>query len=55
MLSTKLKMGTFSLSNIFIPLLTSAKANSMLKNNDPKRFEYKYGKNANESSLMKQT
>jgi len=31
------------------------KANLMLKNNDPKRFEYKYGKNANESSLMKQT
>ena len=34
---------------------TNIKANSMLKNNDPKRFEYKYGKNANESSLMKQT
>ena len=31
------------------------KANLILKQNNPKRFEYKYGKNADETSLMKQT
>ena len=31
------------------------KANLILKHKDPKRFEYKYGKGANESSLAKQT
>ena len=31
------------------------KANLMLKNNDPKRFEYKYGKNSQENALVKQT
>ena len=31
------------------------KATLMLKNKDPKRFEYKYGKNSMESALVKQT
>ncbi len=31
------------------------KANLMLKTNDPKRFEYKYGKNSEASALVKQT
>ena len=31
------------------------KANLLLKTNDPKRFEYKYGKNSTESALVKQT
>ena len=31
------------------------KANLMLKHKDPKRFEYKYGKNSEESALVKQT
>ena len=31
------------------------KANLMLKNTDPKRFEYKYGKNSQENAFVKQT
>ena len=31
------------------------KANLLLKTNDPKRFEYKYGKNSTENALVKQT
>ena len=31
------------------------KANLILKEKDPKRFEYKYGKNSQESALVKQT
>lgn len=31
------------------------KANLILKERDPKRFAFKYGKNANEKSLIKQT
>ena len=31
------------------------KANLMLKKRDPKRFEYKYGKNSEENALVKQT
>jgi len=31
------------------------KANLILKENDPKRFQYKYGKNAEQSALVKQT
>ena len=31
------------------------KANLLLKTNNPKRFEYKYGKNSTESALVKQT
>ena len=34
---------------------TNIKANLILKEKDPKRFEYKYGKGADESSLAKQT
>ena len=31
------------------------KANLLLKEKDPKRFTYKYGKNVTERTLMKQT
>ena len=34
---------------------TNKKANLLLKTRDPKRFEYKYGKNSEESALVKQT
>ena len=34
---------------------TNKKANLLLKKRDPKRFEYKYGKNSEESALVKQT
>jgi len=34
---------------------TNKKANLLLKTNDPKRFEYKYGKNSLENALVKQT
>jgi len=34
---------------------TNKKANLLLKTNNPKRFEYKYGKNSTESALVKQT
>ncbi len=33
----------------------NVKANLILKKNDPSRFNFKYGKNANEKSLIKQT
>ena len=31
------------------------KANLILKHKDPERFEYKYGKNSDDSALVKQT
>ena len=34
---------------------TNVKANLLLKQKDPKRFEFKYGKNAEGRSLVKQT
>ena len=34
---------------------TNKKSNLLLKERDPKRFEYKYGKNYEESALVKQT
>ena len=34
---------------------TNIKANLLLKQKDKKRFEYKYGKNAEGKSLVKQT
>jgi len=34
---------------------TNVKANSLLKERDPERFEQKYGKNTDEKSLLKQT
>jgi anaerobic magnesium-protoporphyrin IX monomethyl ester cyclase len=34
---------------------TNVAANMLLKKNDPKRFEYKYGKDSLESALVKQT
>ena len=34
---------------------TNIKANLLLKQKDPERFKYKYGSEANESSLVKQT
>ena len=34
---------------------TNKKANLLLKEKDPKRFEYKYGKDSDESALVKQT
>jgi len=34
---------------------TNIKANLLLKQKDPERFKYKYGSNADESSLVKQT
>ena len=36
-------------------LKTIEKANLILKEKDPARFAYKYGKNVTERSLMKQT
>ena len=42
-----------------VPLLlfnnTNKKANLILKEKDPARFTYKYGKDANEKSIIKQT
>ena len=34
---------------------TNKKANLLLKHKDPERFSYKYGKDATESALVKQT
>ncbi len=34
---------------------TNKKANLLLKEKDPERFKYKYGKNSDESALVKQT
>ena len=34
---------------------TNIKANLLLKEKDPERFKYKYGADADESSLVKQT
>ncbi len=33
----------------------NTKANLLLKTNDPKRFAYKYGENADKSAFVKQT
>jgi len=55
--SSLIKVNGFSSPNEFEKFVneTNIKANLILKHKDPKRFEYKYGKGANESSLAKQT
>ena len=55
--SSLIKVDGFNNSDEFEKFVNEAtlKANSMLKTNDPKRFAYKYGKNAENSALVKQT
>jgi len=55
--SSLVKVDGFSNPDEFEKFVNEAnkKANLLLKTKDPKRFEYKYGKNSKESALVKQT
>lgn len=55
--SSLVKVDGFSGPDEFEKFVNEAniKANLILKENDPKRFQYKYGKNAESSALVKQT
>ena len=55
--SSLVKVDGFSGPDEFEKFVNEAniKANLILKENDPKRFQYKYGKNAEESAFVKQT
>ena len=55
--SSLVKVDGFSGPDEFEKFVNDAnvKANLLLKQNDPKRFEYKYGKESSEAALVKQT
>ena len=56
-ISSLLKVDGYSGPDEFEKFVNDAnvKANLLLKQNDPKRFEYKYGKESSKSALVKQT